>query len=360
VGAVDALWEPMTIFLFWLFTGLVFFAYGGYSMVIFLLARIYRRPLLQNSSEPMVTMLITAYNEAGYIGTKLQQTLQLDYPADKLEVIVASDGSTDDTDSIAQSFSDCGVRLIRVEGRVGKTQTQNVAVAHANGDIVIFSDATTRYDRAAIGLGSILFWRYENAIKRMQTQISTITGCCGCIYSLRRLLYCPLPADVISDLVEPLKILEGGHRVVFEPEAIAYEETTESAEEEFKMRVRVVGRGMRGLLYVSGLLNPLRHPFVAFQLLSHKVLRWLVPLFLLGILSTSTALSETFFYKVVLILQLVFYALAAAGLLLRRSRSLPILLSLPMYFITLNAAASVALWRTIRGRYSTTWETVRR
>jgi len=384
----DSLDNDMT-WLFWLCVGLLLFGYGGYSVLIFLLSKVVRRPLARAAIEPTVTVLITAYNEEASIRRKLEQTLALDYPADKLDIIVASDGSTDGTDDVVREFADRRVRLIRVEGRVGKTQTQNVAVTHATGEIVVFSDATTRYEHGAIrnlvrnyadesvgavsgryeyfnpngapiGVGSILFWRYENAIKRMQTQISTITGCCGCIYSLRRRLYCPLPQDVISDLVEPLKILETGHRIVFEPDAIAYEETTESTEEEFKMRVRVVGRGMRGLLYVATLLNPLRHPFVAFQLWSHKVLRWLAPVFLLGIFISSAALWQTPFYRLAFLLQVAFYLLAVIGLTLRRSASLPILFSLPMYFVTLNAAALIALMRTIRGQYSTTWETVRR
>ena len=194
----------------------------------------------------------------------------------------------------------------------------------------------------------------------MQTDISTITGCCGCIYSVRRALYCELPADVISDLVEPLMILRGGKRIVFEPDAIAFEETTETTAQEFNMRVRVVGRGMRGLLYARSVMNPLRHPFVAFQLISHKVLRWLVPIFLVGAFLSSIALVGTPFYAATLALQCVFYLCALAGLVLRRSTHLSIVFSLPLYFVTLNTAALIAIVNTVRGSYATTWETVRR
>jgi cellulose synthase/poly-beta-1,6-N-acetylglucosamine synthase-like glycosyltransferase len=339
---------------------------------------------------PPVTYLITAYNEERNIAAKLEQTLSLDYPRDRLEIIVASDGSTDRTDDIVRGFADSGVRLVRVEGRVGKTEVQNQAVRQANGEIIIFSDATTRYEKSAvrkivrnyadptvgavsgryeyfnptgatIGLGSILFWKYENQIKSRQTSIKTITGCCGCIYSVRREAYVPLPADIISDLCEPLKVLEkSSYRIVFEPEAIAYEETTEKSAEEFRMRVRVITRGMRGLMFMRSLFNPLRHGFVAFQLISHKVLRWLVPVFLATIFVANLFLLEHAFYKLLFAGQVAFYAIALFGYLSER-RKLPIgILSVPLYFVTVNLASIVAMYRVWRGHKAVTWETVRK
>jgi cellulose synthase/poly-beta-1,6-N-acetylglucosamine synthase-like glycosyltransferase len=379
----------MAEIVFWLALAAVVFAYAGYSVVVFLLSRVLRRPVTRQDIEPTVTFLITAYNEERNIAAKIEQTLSLDYPTDKLELIVASDGSTDRTDEIVRSFAGRGVRLIRVEGRVGKTETQNRAVRQATGDIIVFSDATTRYEQSAlrkivrnyadptvgavsgryeyfnptgapIGLGSILFWRYENAIKSMQTQVRTITGCCGCIYSVRRALYTPLPPDIISDLCEPLKVLEKGYRIVFEPEAIAFEETTEKTREEFNMRVRVVTRGMRGLMYMRALLNPLRHGFVAFQLLSHKVMRWLVPLFLGVALLANVALLGRPLYDVLFVLQLSFYVIAAIGYLAER-RSIRVgPFAIPLYFCTVNAAAVVAMYRIWKGHKAVTWETVRR
>lgn len=374
---------------FWVALALVVYTYVGYSFVIFALASVFRNPVKRASIEPKVTFLITAYNEEKNIANKIEQTLSLDYPADKLELIVASDGSTDRTDDIVRGFADRGVRLIRVEGRVGKTATQNEAVRQATGDIIIFSDATTRYEQSAIrhivqnyfdptvgavsgryeyynptgasiGTGSILFWKYENLIKRLQTNIKTITGCCGCIYSVRRSAYVPLPADIISDLVEPLKVVERGYRIVFEPEAIAFEETTEQTDEEFRMRVRVVTRGMRGLLYMKSLFNPLRHGFVSFQLLSHKVLRWLIPVFLLVLLVANLFLVGQTFYNVTLALQLAFYLSALIGLLFERRSLLSKVMSIPLYFVTVNAAATVAMYRVWKGHKAVTWETVRK
>jgi len=376
--------------LFWTMAGIVLYTYVGYSLTILVLARFVDRPVRRGEIEPRVTYLITAYNEERNIAAKLEQVLSLGYPRDKLEIIVASDGSTDRTDEIVRQFAANRVRLVRVEGRVGKTETQNQAVREATGDIIVFSDATTYYEASAlrnlvrnyadsavgavsgryeyrnptgasIGFGSILFWRYENLIKVLQTRIGTITGCCGCIYSVRRELYEPLPADIISDLVEPLKILQKGYRIVFEPDAIAFEETTEKTSEEFSMRVRVVTRGMRGLWFMRPLFNPFRFGFVSYQLLSHKVLRWLIPVFLLLLLvSNAWLLGSSWFYDVTFGLQVVFYAVALLGLLAERWNIVFKPLMVPLYFVTVNAAAVVAMYRIWKGYKAVTWETIRR
>ncbi len=381
----------MTPVIFWAAVALIVYTYVGYSLVILVLSRFVRHPIRRAPIEPRVTFLITAYNEEKNIRAKLEQTLSLDYPHEKLEIMVASDGSTDRTDAIVREFSDRGVRLVRVEGRVGKTETQNQAVKQASGEIVIFSDATTRYEHSAIrhlvrnyadpsvgavsgryeyfnptgasiGVGSILFWKYENLIKRLQTDIKTITGCCGCIYSVRRSAYVPLPADIISDLVEPLKVVEQGYRIVFEADAIAFEETTEQTQEEFRMRVRVVTRGMRGLLYMKKLFNPFRYAFVSFQLFSHKVLRWLIPVFLAVALLANLFLAGHGhrFYDATLALQLAFYLLALAGFLAEKRNILAKPLTVPLYFMTVNLAAVVAMYRIWKGYKAVTWETVRK
>lgn len=374
---------------FWTMIGLVAYTYVGYSATILLLAQFIRRPVRRAPVEPTVTYLITAYNEEKSIAAKLEQVLSLDYPRDRLDILVASDGSTDQTDEIVRTFADRGVKLVRVEGRVGKTETQNQAVKQATGEIIIFSDATTFYEHSAIrnivrnyadpdvgavsgryeyrnptgasiGVGSILFWSYENLIKTLQTRIRTISGACGCIYSIRRSLYAPLPPDIISDLVEPLKILEKGYRIVFEPEAVAFEETTEHTKEEFSMRVRVATRGMRGLIYMRALFNPFRFGFVSFQLFSHKVMRWCVPLFAVLLLAANAFLLGHWFYNTVFILQLLFYAAAAAAFVMEKANVTFKPLTIPLYFVTVNLAAVVAMIRVWRGYKAVTWETVRR
>ena len=374
---------------YWVNAALIFYTYAGYSILVLILSRFFSNEVKKADAYPRVTFLITAYNEEKNIANKLQNTLSLDYPADRLEILVASDGSTDRTDLIVKEFAQRGVRLIRVEGRVGKTETQNQAVKVATGEVVIFSDATTVYERhaiknivrnyadpstgavsgryeyfnptgASIGIGTILFWKYENLIKRSQTRIRTITGCCGCIYSVRRDLYTPLPPDIISDLVEPLKILEKGYRIVFEPEAIAHEETTEKTKEEFHMRIRVISRGMRGLLYMKALFNPFKHGFVAFQLISHKLLRWLIPLFVVLLFLSNIFLVGGPFYATTLVVQIMFYGMALIGWIGERYDWKLKLLSIPLYFITVNIASMISLFKTIKGYKAVTWETVRK
>jgi hypothetical protein len=169
-----------------------------------------------------------------------------------------------------------------------------------------------------------------------------------------------LPRDIISDLVEPLKILEKGHRIAFEPEAVAYEETTETSKEEFGMRVRVISRGMYGLWYMRKLFNPFKYGFVSFQLFSHKVLRWMVP-FMLPVLLISNCflLDKHTFYNLAFTGQVVFYSSALAGYLLDRNGKKVKLFALPLYFCVVNIASVAAFFRTIMGKKSVTWETVR-
>ncbi|MBI2400017.1 MAG: glycosyltransferase family 2 protein [Deltaproteobacteria bacterium] len=379
----------MAEIVFWASVFLIFYTYAGYSLLVIALSRFFNNVVRKKDITPKVTFLITAYNEEKNIAQKLENTLSLDYPKGKLEILVASDGSTDRTDEIVKSFASRGVRLLRVEGRVGKTGTQNKAVAAATGEIIIFSDATTTYEKnnirnlvrnyadpevgaasgryeyfnptgAAIGTGNILFWKYENLIKSSQTRIKTISGCCGCIYSVRKKAYEPLPSDIISDLCEPLKILEKGYRIVFEPEAVAYEETTEKAGEEFKMRIRVISRGMRGLFYMKKLFNPLRFPFVAFQLFSHKVLRWMVPFFMIGILASNLFLLEGWFYRITMALQAIFYGMAVVAWAGEKANLKLRVFSIPLYFSTVNIASLVSLYKTLKGFKAVTWETVRK
>jgi len=379
----------MVEIIFWLNIGIIFYAYFGYPLFILFLSLFINHKIIKGDIEPNVTILITAYNEERNIARKLENTLSLDYPKEKLEIIVASDASEDKTDQIVREFADQGVVLHRVEGRVGKTETQNQTVKIVKGDIIIFSDATTKYKDDAIkkivrnyndpsigavsgryeyvnptgapvGLGTILFWKYENSVKSRQTRIETVTGCCGCIYSVRKSLYEPLPRDIISDLVEPLKILEKGYRIAFEPEAVAYEETTETSQEEFGMRVRVISRGMVGLWYMRKLFNPFKYGFISFQLFSHKVLRWMIPFLLPFLLISNLFLIGHPFYTLTLIVQILFYIGALGGYLLDRMGKKAKLLAIPLYYCVVNAASVAAFFRTIFGKKAIVWETVRK
>ncbi len=369
---------------------LLFYVYAGYPALLAVLAR-FAPPLDPDPGYfPTLSILIAAYNEEAAIRQKIEQTLALDYPADRVEILILSDASTDRTDDIVREFNHPRVKLLRMPERRGKTHAQNEGVKHASGHILLFSDATTVYNSPALrylaarfkepdvgaatgqliyydakghsptGAGTIAFWSYENFIRRRQSRIRTVTGCSGCMYAVRKAAYTPLADDVISDLVQPLWVIKNGYRVVFEEHAVAWEETTTSAGEEFGMRVRVVTRGMRGLLSVPGILNPLKSGWVAFQLWSHKVLRWLVPFFLIGLFVSSAVLAfSRALFVYLLACQLAFYGLA---LLLRfaplHRKWKP--LGVPLYFCTLNAAALVSVFKTLAGDKFVVWETSRR
>jgi cellulose synthase/poly-beta-1,6-N-acetylglucosamine synthase-like glycosyltransferase len=373
---------------FWLAAFLLFYVYAGYPLLLALIGLFVRRPQTEAGYTPRISVLIAAYNEEEAIERKIQQTLALEYPHEKLEVLVLSDCSTDRTEEIVKAFPDSRVRLVRMPDRRGKTFAQNVGVKEATGEVIIFSDATAIYhvkallylacnyqdasvgavsgryqyfdpgEQSPTGLGSVAFWNYENLIKKLQSSISTITGCCGCIYSVRKEVYTELPADIISDLVQPLQAIRKGYRVVFEDRALAYEETTQSTSEEFSMRVRVVTRAMRGLLSVSDLLKPWKFAWPAFQLWSHKIMRWMVPLFLIAILAANLALIDFRFYRFTLAVQLFFYAAALLNMLLPLHRQWKPL-GIPLFFCTLNAAALVSMLEICRGRKYVTWQTVR-
>jgi len=365
------------------------YTYVGYPALLLMAGGLFRRRNPAPNYCPAISVLIAAYNEENNIGKKLAETLALDYPADKLEVLVLSDCSMDGTDEIVSNFGDPRVRLLRMGRRRGKTHAQNEGVKEAKGQVLIFSDATTVYHPQALrylacnyadervgavtgrnqyfdpgsdsptGLGTVAFWNYENVIKTMQSRIHTLTGCVGCLYSVRKSVYTELADDVISDLVQPLWVIQKRYRVVFEGRAIAHEETTNSTAEEFAMRVRVVTRGMRGLLSVPELLKPWRYGWVSIQLYSHKVLRWLAPFFLLGAFASSAFGGEQAWVQSALVLQCVFYSAALLAVVVPLHRPWKVL-GIPLYFCTLNAAALVSVFELLRGRKYVVWETVRK
>lgn len=372
------------VFLFWLCAALVVYAYVGYPVLLWVATRLRKAEPPSPSTSPSLTLLITAHNEAAQIGRKLTESLALNYPKEKLQILVASDGSTDDTVAIVQTFASQGVELVIVPQQAGKTNAQNIAVLRATGEIVVFSDATTEYHpdalqylagafagtgvgavsgryayfdikNCSVGEGSKAYAGYDNWLREMQSKTGSLTGCCGCIYAIRRELYTPLAPDIISDFVEPLHVLLQGATVKFEPRALAREDVGHKADKEFAMRVRVIARAWRGLASVREILAPWKHPWISLQLFSHKLLRYAVPVLLIGIFLSSWALRDILAYRLVLMMELGFYGAALLALLipaLQKSRAF----SLPMYFCVMNAAA---LWGSVKflsGKNYVTWE----
>jgi len=278
---------------------------------------------------------------------------------------------------------------VRVEGRKGKTVSQNEAVRHASGEIIVFSDATTVYDplalrmivrnfndpsvgcvtgrlryvsgkNSSVSAGEKSYWEYEVMVKKFQSEVWTLTGATGCIYAVRKTLYTPLPADIISDLVEPLAILQKGFRVVFEPEAIACEAACEGKSDEMKMRRRVVARGIRGFIYMRALFNPLKNPWLFFQLVSHKLIRWFFFELAFIMFLINLFLLPRSLYVLTISMQALFYLSALAGYFLQRLRWFKAgALGYPLYFVLIHAASLFGAWEVLGGRKNVTWETNR-
>jgi cellulose synthase/poly-beta-1,6-N-acetylglucosamine synthase-like glycosyltransferase len=381
--------EQAATITFWAGAAALLYAYAGYPALVWLVSRLRPREVLRGSAEPSVSVVITAYNEERDLRAKLENTLALDYPADKLEVIVASDCSSDRTDEIAREFAPRGVRLHRQAERLGKTAAQNAAVAIARGEVILFSDATTLYQRdvlramtpnfadptvgcvagrlvyvddtgSAVGSGAKSYWGYETFLKTHESRACSLIGASGCLYAVRRAAYVPLYNEACSDFIIATKMVEQGLRAIYEPAAICTEETNRQAGKEFKMRVRVIAQTYTDLWRHRALLNPLRGGFYSIELLSHKVMRYLVPVFLALTLASSLALAgRAPFYTLAAVAQVAFYAAAASGWLLGRAGLRSRLLALPAYFVLSNAAAVVAFYKFLRGERYARWEPIR-
>lgn len=375
----------MAAVVFWLALAIVAYVYAGYPVLIGTLARLRPRRVRQAPIEPTVSFVIAAYNEEGAIRDKIENTLALDYPADKLEVIVFSDGSTDRTEEIVLGYAP-RVRLCTYTGRIGKTMCQNRTVEQATGEILVFSDATTVYDpkalRAlvrnfadpAVGLatgmtihgveigatvdkGRNLYWSYESILRTNETRFASILGASGCVYALRRALYTPLPGDVISDVCQTVRVVGQGYRAVAEDDAIVYEPAESKAMgEELRRRARVVTRGLRGKWYLRDFFA--RHPWFLVQVLSHRVLRWLVPVFLIAAFVANLFLLDQGLYRLLFAGQVLFYGLAVVGYLLEGRVRIPGLM-IPLYFCLMNIAPLVGIWDLLRGERKAVWETGR-
>jgi len=375
--------------LFWGLALLVVYVYAGYPLVLLALRSRPASQLARGPEEaPRVTLIVSAFNEADCVAAKLDNTLALDYPRQCLDVIVVSDASEDGTDEIVQGYEAKGVRLLRMQQRGGKTLGLNAGVAASQGDIVVFSDANAMYKAdaiqrlvapfAAADIGAVigestytepdsasgesesLYWRYETWIKELETRSGSVVGGDGAIYAVRRSLYRPMTANALSDFVNPLQVVASGFHCVYERRAISFEEAASDFSREYRRKVRIVNRAWRALWSMRAMLNPFSHGSFAFKLWSHKVLRWCVPVFLGAILLLNLALvREHPIYGATLLAQVLFYALAVAGFVVRRRESQPAFVRIPFYFCVVNFAAAVGLVELLGGRSYTTWTTSR-
>ena len=375
--------------LFWFSVTALAYTYAGYPLLLLLVTKFRSRPVQRADWTPTVSVIISAYNEERDLATKLENTLALDYPKDLLEIIVSSDCSTDRTDEIARGFASRGVRVHRQPERLGKTAGQNAAVEQAGGEIILFSDATTHYNpdvlrvmvpsfadptvgcvagrliyvdesASSVGRGARSYWGYETFLKQHESRVCSLIGASGCLYAVRRSAYVPLYNEACSDFIIATKMVEQGLRAVFEANAVCTEDTNRRTDKELGMRVRVITQTFTDLWRHRSMLNPLRSGFYAVQLWSHKIMRYMAPLFLLGVLISAGALAtESVVFTVVLGVQVLFYALAAGGWTLEHLGVHNRLLAFPQYFVLANLASLLAFFKFLSGERYASWEPVR-
>lgn len=331
---------------------------------------------------PRVSLLFAAWNEAPVIGKKIENCLSLDYPPEKLEILIGSDGSDDGTDEIVADFDNPRI-VFSSAPRMGKIGVLNRLVPRATGDFLVFSDANTLFDPAAIrmllrhfqdptvglvcgrlrlynprrqGYEESTYWVYESFLKFMEGKRGVVMGANGGIYALRRELWETLPSQtVVEDFVIAGRCLLRDRRVVYDPEAIAWEETTEDYTKERARRTRIAAGNFQALVRLRELLHPSR-PGVAFAFLSHKVLRWFAPFFLLGLLVSNFFLIGSGFYNLSLILQIAFYGLALAGYRGFSRGTLGGMASSARYFTEMNWGMLQGFFRWLRGSQKVTWD----
>ncbi|KAA3628672.1 MAG: glycosyltransferase family 2 protein [Proteobacteria bacterium] len=373
-------------YVFWIALLAVVYSYFGYPLILMALERLAPRPIVRVAPgfTPSVTIIVPAYNEATVIGRKLENLLNLEYPLERLQIIVVSDGSTDATDSVVEAAANDGrLTLIRVAERRGKANALNVGLTAATGEIVVFSDSSIMLDPNALraivvpfgdpavgcvsgedhipeGGGEGLYGRYELFLRNRESAIGSIVGASGSFYAQRRDLCQPFVDGLAPDFLSVLNTVEAGYRAVTEPAAFGIMSAVRNPGEEFSRKVRTLLRGMTTLWEKRMLLNPLRYGRFAWVLLSHKVIRWLVPLFLVLLLLSGMALAKHPFYLVMLMLQCLFYGVAV--LAWRRVSGLQdrVLGKVPLYFSAANLAVAVAWAKFLLGTRQEIWEPSRR
>lgn len=378
--------------LFWLLVTLVAYAYAGYAACVLALARLRPRPARSAEILPTVSLIIPCYNEAAYIAQKIENSLSLDYPRDSLQILVISSGSDDGTEAIVANYADAGVSCIVEPCRAGKEAAMQHATQIASGEILIFTDANALINRDALRLivrwfadpdvgcvsgekrvcstnpqrsGSAegLYWRYESALKRLDSLVGSTMGAAGELLAIRTALVTFRETDsIIEDFVLSMRVIEAGHRVVYEPGAVALEDAPASFEDVFERRARIAAGGFQALWRLRSLLNPGRG-LVWWQYVSHRALRWaVVPFLLPGIIALNARSARSGrLYRAGFVLQLLFYGSALVGWW-RRDSALgrcPVFY-FPFFFSAMNAAVVVGFVRWVSGRQTVLWKRTRR
>ncbi len=385
---------------FWLSLFIIFYTFAGYAVILYILVRIRRLVKGKRRSTevpeyllPSCTLIIAAYNEEDFIRQKIGNTLELNYPEDKLDIVFVTDGSTDRTPDIIKEYP--RIKLLHEASRNGKIAAVHRAVADVETEVIVFTDANTFLNREALtaicrhysdptvgavagekriisgaqadasAAGEGFYWKYESTLKKWDSELYSVVGAAGELFSVRRHLYSPVsPNAILDDFMISMLIALKGYRIVYEPDAYALETASENVSEELKRKIRIAAGGIQSILWLKHLLNIFRYGVLSFQYISHRVLRWtitpflLVLVFLLNIL--IVLLSPELLYIVLLSFQFTFYTLALTGMILEKKQLRVKVLFIPYYFCVMNYAVAAGIFRYFRKQQSAVWEKAKR
>jgi biofilm PGA synthesis N-glycosyltransferase PgaC len=382
--------------LFWISLFMAFYTYVGYGILLFIIIKIKRaisgRKIVADVSDdqlPDCTLVIAAYNEEGIIREKIANTLGLKYPAGKLKLVFVTDGTTDKTPDIIAEYPE--ITLLHQPGRSGKIVAVHRAMTFVDTEIAVFTDANTMLNEEALikicrhyadktvgavagekrvkieatddasAAGEGFYWKYESALKKWDSELYSVVGAAGELFSVRRDLYKPVPTDtVLDDFMISMYIARDGYRIVYEPEAYAVESASADVSEELKRKVRIAAGGIQSILRLTSLFNIFKYPVLSFQYVSHRVLRWTVTpffmilAFLLNIIIVAGPGGAI--YQLLLTGQVLFYGLAITGFIMEKKQIRIKALFVPYYFCVMNYAVLAGIIRYFKGKQSVAWE----
>ncbi|MBA3828324.1 MAG: glycosyltransferase family 2 protein [Taibaiella sp.] len=383
--------------IYWLSLLIVFYAFAGYGLLLYIIIKVRRavqgRPKLPGMENlPPVTLVIAAYNEADIMEAKIQNTLALQYPANKLHFLFTTDGSNDNSPEIIAKYPQ--IKMLHSPERRGKMHAMHRAMSQVHTEVVVFTDANTFLNNEAIiniarhysdkkvgavsgekrvlvsdvsdaTAGEGFYWKYESALKKWDSELYSVMGAAGELFSVRRELYEAVPADtILDDFMISMLIVQKGYRIVYEPDAYATESSSANVKEELKRKVRIAAGGIQSILRLKKLLNPFAYPVVSFQYISHRVLRWTVTPFLMilaFLLNIVLAIQfQSMVYSVFLVSQILFYGMALLGWIMDQRKIKVKIFFIPYYFCVMNYAVVAGIYRYLFKEQSAVWEKAKR
>lgn len=383
---------------FWISLFIIFYAFIGYGLLLFVLVKIKRlifgKPVLpQATNLPSCSLIVAAYNEEAFIEQKIQNTLQLIYPDNKLKFIFVTDGSTDGTAAIVSKYPQ--ILHLHNDARMGKMAAVHRAKDAVDTDVIVFTDANTflnpeamvnicrHYADPKVGAiagekrvattqaadataGEGFYWKYESKLKAWDSELNSVVGAAGELFSVRTGLYQPVPSNaIIDDFMISMLIAKKGYKIVYEPEAYALETASEDVKEELKRKIRIAAGGLQSIIWLKSLLLPFKLPLLSFQYISHRVLRWTIVPFLMILTLILNILivwrgNSAFVYQLILLGQLIFYGTSVLGWILMARQIKVKIFFIPYYFSMMNYAVIRGIFRYLNGNQSAIWEKAKR